>query len=511
MEPEPGKIELFVMGATGFIGKEVVKEAVARGYRVKALARSAEKANELAAVGALTVSGDAGNPTAWVREVAGCDAIIDLIQPELPRRIGLRAIRQTAARRQAITSRLLAALLTIPIPDRPLLLSVSGLDDLTPDEHGRVHAGSPLRTQLTGFGHIGIPVRRSIEKSGVARAFAYLATVYGPGKAFAKTIFPQLAAGRFRMAGRGDNRMPLVHVQDAARALVHLAALDRGRLSGRSFVIADGHQASMAEFLGCAADCLGARRPRSVPLWLARPFAGTVLCETLTRDIVADPAGIIETGFSFLYPSYREGLPPTLQRLGYGARRRTGILDSRALFRTLFILAIGALIAENCFYFPLSVPWMKGLAGGAPILDMRLGYSENAVYQLFDALGETGRRAYLNLLWTVDLILPALFGLFLSTAIRRGAFRKLRWMPFLASACDYCENIGITFLLLQYPVHAPAMVGFSSTLTVLKHALYAAGAILAIAGLVGIRRPARFRTDDKLSAARAVRLQRPIL
>jgi hypothetical protein len=330
-------------------------------------------------------------------------------------------------------------------------------------------------------------VRRMIEKSEVASAFAYLGTVYGPGKTFAKTIFPQLAAGRFRMAGRGGNRTPLIHVQDAARALVHLAALDPGRLSGRSFVIADGHEGSMAEFLGCAADCLGAPRPSSVPLWFARLFTGSVLCETLTRDIIADPGALLETGFTFLYPSYREGLPPTVERLGYQPRQKVSTFDSRAFFRTLFVLTICAILAENCLNFPLSVPWMKGLGGGLPILDMRPGYSENAVHLLFDALGESGRRAYLHLLWTVDLMLPALFGLFLWTAIRRGAFRRLGWIAWLAPICDYAENIAITRLLLRYPLHEPAMVRFGSAFTVMKHGFYVTGAILALAGLVAMR------------------------
>jgi len=52
-----------------------------------------------------------------------------------------------------------------------------------------------------------------------------------------------------------------------------------------------------------------ARRPSSLPLWIARLFTGRVLCETLTRDIVADPAALTETGFAFLFPSYRAGLP----------------------------------------------------------------------------------------------------------------------------------------------------------------------------------------------------------
>jgi nucleoside-diphosphate-sugar epimerase len=481
---EPRKIDLFILGATGYIGKEVVREAAARGFRVTALVRSVEKAGDLAAMGARIVPGDAGRPAAWVREAAGCNVLLDLVQPALPKRIGRRAIRRIANRRVAITRGVLAALMTIPDADRPLLLSVSGLDDLAPDELGRVHAGSPLRTRFTGFAHIGIPVRRLIERSGVAHAFAYLGTVYGPGKAFAKTIFPRLAAGRLRMAGRGENRMPLVHVEDAARALVHLAALGAGRLSGHTFVVADGAGASMAEFLGHAAVLLGGPKPSSAPVWLARLFAGSVLCETLTRDIVADPASLTETGFEFRYPSYREGLPPTLQRLAYRKAPRTGILDSRGVFLALFVLAIGSLIAENCFNFPLSVRWMKGLAGGLPILDMRLGYSEGAAYRLFDVFGEAGRSAYLRLLWTVDLVLPTLFGLFLATAIRRGALRKFWWTPFLASACDYAENVAITLLLLHYPVHEPELVRLSSIFTVMKHALYATGVLLAIGGYV---------------------------
>ena len=491
---QKGKPEVFVLGATGFVGREVVKEAVARSYRVKALVRSVEKAAALTAMGAIPVAGDAENPAAWVREAAGCAVLIDLIQPELPGRIGRNAIQQVASQRQAITRRLLAGLLTVPSPVRPLLMSVSGLDDLTPDTQGRVHAGSALRTQFTGFAHVGVPVRRLIEESGVASVFAYLGTVYGPGKTFAKTIFPQLAAGRFRMAGRGANRTPLVHVQDAARALVHLAALDAGRLAGRSFVIADGHEVSMAEFLSYAAECLGARRPSSVPLWFARLFTGRVLSETLARDILADPAALTETGFLFLYPSYREGLPPTVAALGYRPAQKTSIFESRTFFRIVFALTLGALLTENCLNFPLSVPWMRGLAGGAPILDMRLGYSEHAVQLLFDALGENGRRAYLNLLWTVDVILPALFGLLLSTAIRRGAFRRWSWIGWVATACDYGENIAITLLLLRYPLHQPAIVRFASAVTVIKHGSYAAGVVLALAGLIAVREEVSGRT-----------------
>ena len=156
----------------------------------------------------------------------------------------------------------------------------------------------------------------------------------------------------------------------------------------------------------------------------------------------------------------------------------------RTAFAVLFALAMGAFLAENLLYFPLSVPYMKGLAAGAPLLDMRPGYTPGGAYHLFDVLGQTGRGAYLRLLWTIDLLLPALFGLFLSSAIRRGAFRAWQSIPLLAAACDYAENITITILLLRYPMHEPAFAQLASIFTVTKLVLYASGLLLAVGGFL---------------------------
>ena len=156
----------------------------------------------------------------------------------------------------------------------------------------------------------------------------------------------------------------------------------------------------------------------------------------------------------------------------------------RTVFGVLLALAIGAFLAENLLYFPLSVPYMKMLAAGAPLLDMRPGYTSGDAYHLLDVLGQTGRGAYLKLLWTIDLLLPALFGLFLSSAIRRGAFRAWQSIPLLAAACDYAENITITILLLRYPTREPAFAQLASIFTVTKLVLYASGLVLAFGGFI---------------------------
>jgi hypothetical protein len=150
----------------------------------------------------------------------------------------------------------------------------------------------------------------------------------------------------------------------------------------------------------------------------------------------------------------------------------------------LSALTIGAFLAENLLYFPLSVPYMKDLAAGAPLLDMRPGYTPDAAYHLFEVLGQGGRGTYLKLLWTVDLLLPALFGLFLSSAMVRGAFGAWRAVPLVGAACDYAENVAITILLVRYPMRADVLVAIAAIFTVTKLTLYASGLILAVAGYV---------------------------
>lgn len=67
-------MRILVLGATGATGRLIVSKAVAKGYEVVALVRSKAKAEDL--VGAELVEGDARNPAALTRAIAGCDAVI---------------------------------------------------------------------------------------------------------------------------------------------------------------------------------------------------------------------------------------------------------------------------------------------------------------------------------------------------------------------------------------------------------------------------------------------------
>ena len=308
---------IFVLGGTGFIGREVLKQGLAGGLDVKALGRSDAALEQLRELGATPIAGNADDPGSWSPELRGADVLIDLLQPPLPKRLSPANIDNISRQRQAYTSALLEAIGSIAEAERPVLFNISGAEDLAPDATGAIDHASPLRQEPYAFSRIGVPVRRLIEASGVDAAYIYLGgIVYGPGKVFADVIVEGLRRRRAKVIGNGSNHLPVVHVIDAAGALVHLSGLSRDQLAGRTFLATDGSTTTQREWMNLTAELMGRKAPGSVPAWLAALVAGGAGAQSLTLDVQDDPSALLATGFSFRFPSPREGIPDTLRELG---------------------------------------------------------------------------------------------------------------------------------------------------------------------------------------------------
>ena len=478
------KKTMFVLGSTGFVGAEVVKFALESNWIVKALVRSQEAFDKLSEAGATPILGDANDPLSWGSELKNADVLVDLIQPDLPSPLTLDAVKKVSEQRQALTKGVLAVLQSLKDDERPLFISVSGTDDLEPNSNGRISSSSSLKNSPRGFGHIGIPVRRLLDASGVAVTFVYLGTVYGPGKTFADVIVPKISQGKWKIIGNGSNHMPLVHVEDAARGLIHLAALDRKQTVGKTFVLADGSEVTNRELFNDMARMMNVKAPGRVPKWLASISAGKILIETMTRNLLDEPDGLIATGFVFKYPSYREGIPPTLEKLGYPKPSKKEITKAKSVssFLILLLVTLGVIAAENFGNFRMSIPNLLRESGGLPILDMRFWYSADQAYQLFDRLGPIGRSDNQLLYMTVDIIIPLLAAMLLWSAMSRGALRKFRGVALLGGVFDYLENITILTLLVNYPIRLDHLVVAAASFTLLKFLSYFSSICLAIAG-----------------------------
>jgi nucleoside-diphosphate-sugar epimerase len=99
-----------------------------------------------------------------------------------------------------------------------------------------------------------------------------------------------------------------VHLHDAASATV--AALERGH---GIYNIVDDHPAPSREWLPVYAAAIGAKRPRRVPTWLARLFAGGTVARmaTLVRG-ASNAKAKAELGWQPALPSWRDGFATAL-------------------------------------------------------------------------------------------------------------------------------------------------------------------------------------------------------
>ena len=116
-----------------------------------------------------------------------------------------------------------------------------------------------------------------------------LAGLYGPGRVPRSA---DVTAGR-PVAGSPDAYLNLIHVEDAARAVVAAAALGPG--TGRTYVVSDGSPPTRTEYVRQLATRLGVSPPR---------FEGGSGLGKRVRNARA----VRELGLRLKYLSYREGL-----------------------------------------------------------------------------------------------------------------------------------------------------------------------------------------------------------
>lgn len=153
------------------------------------------------------------------------------------------------------------------------------------------------------------------------------------------------------------------------------------------------------------------------------------------------------------------------------------ISSARTLALSAAALAV-ILVLLKAVDTPFGVMRIKKVSGGVRIPDMQGFYEADQAYATLTALGEAGRRAYLNFLVFGDVLLPLAYGSFLIIALglgirgmlagRRHGVLRLNLLPVLAVALDLLENLVLLILLARFPERVDALAAFAGTLTLAK-------------------------------------------
>jgi nucleoside-diphosphate-sugar epimerase len=310
-------MKVFVAGATGVIGRALVPQLAARGHEVVGMVRSAARQEVVRSLGARTVVADALDPDGVAQAVASAEPEVIVHElTALSAPMSLRAARHperfpaaimTSRLRTEATDHLLAAGRAVGARRfvaqsfAAVRFARTGGPVLT--EEDPLEPDPPI--SQPGLEAIVYLERAVLAAEGIVLRYGGF---YGPGTAISLAADAQLAGPvrkrRFPIIGDGGGVFSHVHVDDAATATV--AAIEHGEPG--IYNVVDDEPAPVREWLPALADALGAKPPRHLPRWLARPLAGEMATAMMTEAKGSSNAKAKrELDWRLRYPSWRQG------------------------------------------------------------------------------------------------------------------------------------------------------------------------------------------------------------
>jgi nucleoside-diphosphate-sugar epimerase len=299
-------MHVFIAGGTGAIGKRLIPQLVERGHRVTATTRDPAKLAGIDRLGAHAVIVDGLDGAAVGEAVASTEP--DAVVHQMSSLAG-KLDPKHFDRSFAITNRLrtegldhLVAAAQATGVRHIVAQSYTGWPNIrsggwVKDEEDPLDPEPPTaqRESLAAIRYL----EESVQKEG--------GTVLRYGGFYGDTsdaMIPLVRGRRFPLVGGGSGYTSWVHLDDAASATV--LALERGARG--VFNIVDDDPAPASEWLPYLADCVGAKPPRRLPVWVARLAAGEVAVSMLTRTRGSSNARAKrELGWELRWPSWRQG------------------------------------------------------------------------------------------------------------------------------------------------------------------------------------------------------------
>jgi 2-alkyl-3-oxoalkanoate reductase len=307
-------MRIFIAGATGTLGRPVVRALVARGHDVVGLTRTEAGARRIESMGAQAVVGDALDADRLRSVVVDArpEQVVHLLTALPPAGVLRKGqLEPTNQLRITGTANLLTA---AAAAGARRLVAESFIGVYGPGEFERPATEDDALAPIGrgAFADAILALRSLEEQLGMARATRAIETValrfgllYGSEVPSTQAMIAQARAGRLFIPRGMSGVASFVHNDDAAGAVV--AAIEH-RAPSLVYNVADDEPMMLRDFMARLAAAVSAPPPRTIPSWIVRLLAPVIAEMGAAKLPLSNARAKRELGWAPRYPSVRMGL-----------------------------------------------------------------------------------------------------------------------------------------------------------------------------------------------------------
>jgi nucleoside-diphosphate-sugar epimerase len=298
-------MKVFIAGASGVLGRRLVRQFVARGHSVIGLARSPKSESAVSEAGGEPRHADLFDAESLAKAAEGCDTVIhaataipvkqkttpaDWAMNDRIRRKGTRCLTEAAAK-IGVKTYLQQSIAWVARPK----------DESLFDEDSPVVPEPAIQSAIDAE-----TIAREAESAeGFTVSILRGGFFYDSESAHTRMLADAIRKRQMPIIGRGEAMWAMIHTDDAASAYIAAAESPKSGV----WNIVDNELVQVRTFLNEFAARLGAPALRRVPIWLARWLAGGQAVAYFTKSTRTTNARFRhDFGWTPGYPTYREGL-----------------------------------------------------------------------------------------------------------------------------------------------------------------------------------------------------------
>lgn len=293
-------MKIIISGATGFIGRHLVRFFAAQGSQVVAVCRNPEKARKLFAPFAACLPWRMHDPSPWSEQLNDADALINLIGENIFARLWTASYKEKLVRSRIDAVETIYQAFRAAKPTQCTYVQASAVGYYGHTQKNIVDEHAPKGDDF--LAHLAYQWERASEPIadlGIRRILLRFGVILGSdGGALARLlpIYRWFLGGTL---GKGTQGFPWMHIRDVQEAIRFLLVHESA--SGVLNFVAP-QTISQKEFSKVLAAAVGRPAPWKIPAVLVKLLFGEMGQCLLLNGQYVKPASLLALGYSFRFP-----------------------------------------------------------------------------------------------------------------------------------------------------------------------------------------------------------------